>query len=185
MEQIFLPSFAKRQSELCLLYRKWIQLCTGKHSTTKLQWPWGSSSSSLGAEVDGGEMRLSVSLWCHFSRLVDRKLSDFMAGHLQETSKSFSFPLPRLVQLLSHSSCSGSRWGTFFFWEQPLANCNSESKGGHHAGALHGICPRGTQKWCWAQVKLSSTLLQHDLSGCSNSGPWQHFQHFFLLDLLQ
>lgn len=53
----------KRQAELYLLYRRWIQLCTVKHATTKLQWPQGSgsSSSSLGGEVGGGGMRLSVS----------------------------------------------------------------------------------------------------------------------------
>lgn len=116
----------------------------------------------------GGRRHGTVSLWCHFSSLADRKLSDFMAGHLQVTSKSFSFPLPCLVQLLSHSACSGSCWGTFLFWEQPLANCNSESK---RAVELHRSCPQGTQKWCWAQVKRKSTLLQRDLSGCSYPEP--------------
>lgn len=156
----------KRQSELCLLYRKWIQLRTVKHATTKLQWPWGSGSSSLGGEERGGRDK-TVSLWCNFSSLVDRKLSDFMVGHLQKMPKSFSYPLPWLVQLLSPSACSGSCQGIFFFWEWPLANCNSGCKHGHHAEALHSNCPWGTQKLCWAQLKLSSTLLQHGLSGCS------------------
>lgn len=42
----------------------------------------------------------TISLWYHFSSLADRKLPDFMVGHLQETSKLFSFPAPWLV----HSS---------------------------------------------------------------------------------
>lgn len=90
----------KRQSELCLPYRKWTRLCRVEHATAKLQRPWGSSSFSPAWERRQGRRDETISLWYHFSSLADRKLSDFMAGHLQETSKLFSFPAPWLV----HSS---------------------------------------------------------------------------------
>lgn len=90
----------KRQSELCLPYRKWTWLCRVEHATAKLQRPWGSSSFSPAWERRQGRRDETISLWYHFSSLADRKLSDFMVGHLQETSKLFSFPAPWLV----HSS---------------------------------------------------------------------------------
>lgn len=63
-----------------------------------------------------GRRDKTISLWCHFSSLADRKLSDFMAGHLQGDIKTILLPtILASTQLLLPSARSGSRRDTFFF----------------------------------------------------------------------
>lgn len=160
----------KRQSGLCLPYRKWTWLCTVKHATATLQRPQSSSSSSL-REKAGKEGRDHQSLVSFFKSC--RQKTVWRRGWSPTGDNKivlFSSTLAG-AQLLLPSACSGSCRGTFFFWEWPPANCNSGHKRSHHTGALHSNCPQGIQKLCWAQLKLSSALLQCGPSACSNSEP--------------
>lgn len=106
-----------------------------------VQWniPWGpqgSGSFSLGEKTEEEDMRLSIP-GVIFSSPADRKLSDFMAGHLQGDIKTVLLPsILARAQLLLPSAHSGSCWDTFFFWEWPLANCNS----GHNAATMPERC---------------------------------------------
>lgn len=127
--------------------QKWIQSCTVKRTTSKLQWPGGSSSSSLAVDVQWGhdcQPLLSFFKSCRW------KLSDFKAGHLQETSKSFPFPPPWLVQLLLLSARWGSCHHEFFFWEWPLANCS--------CGWERGQVPMGSTEIALGAIKAEQSI---------------------------
>lgn len=148
----------KRQSELCLLYRKWIQLCTVKHATTKLQWPQGRSPSSLGVHVKWGHDYQPLVL---FFKSDGNCLTSWLVTFRRHQNHS-------LFLHLGWCSCRHQ------LAEDP-ANTYFSSESDHWQIAAVDVsvakCPWGTQKLHWAQLKLSSTLLQHSLSTSSDSEP--------------
>lgn len=78
----------RRQSEICLPYRKWTQLCTEKHTMeTTGQWflqPWRGEREE--------ETRLSVSDVISQVLQTENSLTSWLDTY-KETSKPFSFPL--------------------------------------------------------------------------------------------
>lgn len=78
----------RRQSEICLSYRKWTQLCTVKY-------PLGTTGQWFlqPGRWDRGRRDETINPPCRFSSLADRKLSNFWLDTYKETSKLFSFPL--------------------------------------------------------------------------------------------
>lgn len=152
----------KMQSELCLLYRKWIQLCTVKHATTKLERPRGSGSSSLGGKVGGGGTRLSVS-GVIFQVLQINCLTSWLVIYRRCQNHSPVLYLGwchcyrlQLAQdpARAHFSSESDRW--------QIAALDASM------ATMQECCTVTAHGERWAQLKLSSTLLQH-ASGCSNS----------------
>lgn len=106
---------------------------------------------------------MTVSLQCHFSSLADGNyLTSWLVTYRRHQNHS-------LFLHLGWCSCCRHQLA-----EDPASTYFSSESDHWQIAALDASvakCPWGTQKLHWAQLKLSSTLLQHGLSACFNSEP--------------